>query len=61
MESERGIWSLQIVKWAQDNAMIVYEAEGGFKLLSNMAVSSVEGAKGHKEGGKGSKKEAKRE
>ena len=38
--------------------MIVYEAEGGFKLLSKMAVSSVKGAKREQ---KGSKKGAKRE
>jgi hypothetical protein len=38
--------------------MIVYEAEGGFKLLSKMAVSSVEGAKREQ---RGSKEGAKRE
>ena len=37
--------------------MIVYEAEGDFKLLSKMAVSSVKGVKREQ---KGRKKEAKR-
>ena len=42
----------------QDDAMIVYEAEDGFKLSCKMAVSSVEGAKREQ---KGSKEGAKRE
>ena len=43
---------------AQHDAMIVYEAEDGFKLLSKMAVSSKEGAKREQ---KGCKEGAKRE
>ena len=42
----------------QYDAMIVYEAEDGFKLLSKMAVSSKKGAKRER---KGSKEGAKRE